>query len=194
MLEGSVRRLETLASTGLCAGEDLSGASDAQVARVWRGMSGYFRANPYWDWFGDLERVLAGTGNSFSAGTACHLDLAPWATDPKWGSLGKGQIGRLSAAGGPVLRTLLERGSSSAVLINGRGVWRAVERSLGVRFEAIDGINDCPPGCSMAVATGPGNARLLAWSVNLQSSWGVTNAFRARLAARVADWWSAEAA
>jgi hypothetical protein len=38
-------------------------------------------------WFDQMEEfVLTNTGYSYFDGTACHLDLIQWATDPVWSS------------------------------------------------------------------------------------------------------------
>lgn len=54
-------------------------------------LNGYFRANPYMQWFGWPEHVLLGMGASYRDGqvnTALHTDLcSPLATDPTWSKL-----------------------------------------------------------------------------------------------------------
>ena len=56
-------------------------------------LSGYFRADPYHNWFRAYESLLAGLGTSYyegGASTALHTDIcSPVATDPTWSRLGK---------------------------------------------------------------------------------------------------------
>jgi transposase-like protein len=80
----SQRRLETCRSLGVA---QLADAPDDIVERVVAGCDGYFQRNPYWRWFLPLEQVLQGVGVSYTDGSACHLDLIQWATDPVWGKL-----------------------------------------------------------------------------------------------------------
>ena len=100
MLAGDERRLETLASLH-CA--DLTTAPDVAVAEVFAGCDNYFRRRPY-GWFNKLERVLRHAGASYFDGTACHLDLVLWATDPVWGKLDRATRETLLAADLPFLR------------------------------------------------------------------------------------------
>ncbi len=57
------------------------------LARVFEGCNWYFERRPYRRWFDVLERVLNGIGVSYYRGTACHLTLVQWATNPTWGLL-----------------------------------------------------------------------------------------------------------
>jgi hypothetical protein len=51
----------------------------------------YFIKDPYWSWFGNIDRVLEGMGASFKGGrqnTALHTDVfSPFPTDPVWGEI-----------------------------------------------------------------------------------------------------------
>lgn len=83
-LTGAERRLETLTSLDE---KNLSSASPETVYRVFHGCNAYFQRRPYRKWFDVLEKVLLTLGASYYAGTACHLDLVQWATDPTWTDL-----------------------------------------------------------------------------------------------------------
>lgn len=83
-LEGDDRRLETLRSIGV---NDLADAPVEFVSRVFEGCCNYFNRRPYSRWFNKLERVLRQVDASYYDGSACHLDLVQWATDPVWGKL-----------------------------------------------------------------------------------------------------------
>jgi hypothetical protein len=60
----------------------------ADVIRIQADCNDYFlRPTYYAKWFGPMEKILSAastSGLSYFTGTACHLDLTPWATDPTW--------------------------------------------------------------------------------------------------------------
>jgi hypothetical protein len=85
-LDGARRRFETTRSLGL---SQLADASDGAVAAIFRRCNEYFRGNPYRRWFDRLEPVLRAVGASYHDGSACHLDLSQWATDPTWNGLSR---------------------------------------------------------------------------------------------------------
>lgn len=83
-LSGPERRFETLASLGVA---DLVSASDEVLSRVVRACDAYFSRNPYKRWFDHLLPMLQAVDASYYDGSACHLDLVQWATDPVWGKI-----------------------------------------------------------------------------------------------------------
>lgn len=78
------RRMATLGSPGL---RDWSDVGLAEYSAVAQTCSDHFDANPY-GWLFPLEEVLdrAGRG-TLRGGGACHIDLAPWATQRAWSGL-----------------------------------------------------------------------------------------------------------
>lgn len=83
LLAGSARRLATLPSLGA---ERLDELTDAQAEEVLQECASYFSRNPYRQWFDQLDGLIGvACDASYYAGSACHLDLVPWATDPVWG-------------------------------------------------------------------------------------------------------------
>ncbi len=83
--QGEQRRFETLSSLGVRSMADVSGQ---MAERIRHRCLGYFEANPYMEWFAPLETLLrAVAGASYFDGSACHLDLVQWATQPLWGQL-----------------------------------------------------------------------------------------------------------
>ena len=186
LLDGSSRRLATLRSLGA---ESLESLTDAQVLEVVEDCARYFDAdrNPYGRWFNSLDMVLrASVGASYYTGSACHLDLVQWATDPIWGELAERTREQLLAEGLPHLRALFTFGKTTLVLLNGRQVLDHV-KSVG-----LVELSDCgtmPMGhttCSLYMGDGEG-VQYVGWSTNLQGSRGVTNEFKSRLAAWVAS-------
>lgn len=83
-LVGSSRRLATHRSLDT---SDLARAPESVIAQVLNDCNSYFARNPYRQWFDQLELILKACDVSYYNGSACHLDLVQWATDPTWGSL-----------------------------------------------------------------------------------------------------------
>lgn len=103
-LDGPQRRFETLASLGI---DSLAEADDAAVRKIWDRCLHYFTpssdpssvaasANPYRGWFDPLNsfiKTVIGVEPDYYRGTACHLDLVQWPTQPLWSNL-KAQVKR----------------------------------------------------------------------------------------------------
>ncbi len=180
----SDRRFETLTSLGT---ENLTDASDQQVARVWEGCRTYFQRNPYRRWFDQLERILAGIGASYYSGSACHLDLVQWATDPVWSRLNSQAIVRLMLDDVPFLRRQLMTSPVELVLLNGRRVLDEFQLALNSRLEMQDDrLTGGRTSTSLYTGTLSSGVRVIGWSMNLQSSYGITKELRVRLTERVA--------
>lgn len=184
-LSGTDRRFETLASLGV---PSLELATDAALHRVVNACSGYFGANPYRRWFDQLEPMLRSVGASYYDGTACHLDLVQWATDPVWSRIpDRGVRERLLAEDAAFLHHQLRTGAFRLLLINGNGVIRHFERMTGLTLRTVGTVSGVSARSKIFVGRLPTGTRVLAWSVNLQSSFGVCNGLRAALASGVGD-------
>lgn len=86
-LDGHSRRFETLSSLGVTS---MNAVTEDMDDRIHRRCLDYFQRNPYLEWFAPMEHLIHGiTGASFFDGSAYHLDLVHWPTDPLWGQLGK---------------------------------------------------------------------------------------------------------
>jgi hypothetical protein len=181
-LDGAARRFETLGALGV---KRLIDAPQSAIERVWRRCNNYFHGNPY-SWFRRLEETLKAVGASYFDGTACHLDLTQWATDPTWNGLGRRVQERLVAEDADFLREQLRAEPISLLLLNGRSVLTAFERVLGGHPRPIGApITDRGTTTKIYQADIEG-VRVLGWSTNLQSSFGVTRALRAKLAEQLA--------
>jgi hypothetical protein len=179
LLVGEERRLASLASLGA---DRLDGLTDSQVARVVDDCATYFRRRPYRRWFDPLDRLLrAGAGVSYYDGSACHLDLVQWATEPIWGRIpDRGVRNALLEDGTPQLRAQLTREKVRLVLLNGRQV---VDQVAAVGLAELDEVSRLAFGrsnCRLYVGSGSGTL-WAGWSTNLQSSWGVSATFTAEL-------------
>jgi len=181
LLTGADRRLESIESLGL---DDLKDAPPAAVNAVWQGCVDYFERNPYRRWFDQLEAVVGNVGASYYAGSACHLDLVQWATDPTWAALTRAARKGLLAADVAFLRQQLEEERIQLLLLNGRSVMRAFEDSMGCPLSSVARVHlGYQPTELMAGQLA--EVAVIGWSTNLQSSFGVTNELRQRIGEEV---------
>jgi hypothetical protein len=168
LLTGCNRRLATLES--LCA-DSLRQLTDEQILTIIQECNDYFQRRPYL-WFKRLDDLLRlGTGASYYDGSACHLDLTPWATDPVWSNLNDAAKRALLDRGAPHLKAQLRHTSVNLVLMNGTAVVQEVRR-LGLvdlsRGDVV--IGDKRVKVYEGFGTG---VRWLGWSINLQGSFGI---------------------
>ena len=182
-LVGDARRLSTHWSLGL---SDLSNASPSAIAQIIQDCDTYFQRNPYWQWFSQLEQVVQACGASYCDGSACHLDLVQWATDPTWGKLPQALRERLIDADAEFLMEQLSQENINLLLVNGSGVVRQLCRRLAVTLDEVDriqGLGQYPT--RLLAGTTTSRVRVIGWSVNLQSSFGVSSQLRSEIARRV---------
>jgi hypothetical protein len=181
-LHGAARRFETLGALGVSR---LVDAPKGAIERVWLRCNNYFHGNPY-SWFRRLEEPLNAVGASYFEDTACHLDLTQWATDPTWNGLGRRVQERLVGEDADFLREQLRAEPISLLLLNGRSVLTAFERVLGGHLRLV-GVPVTDGGTTTKLYQGEiERVRVLGWTTNLQSSFGVTRVLRAKLAEQLA--------
>lgn len=137
LLAGDRQRFESLSSLGIESAVD---ADDDHVRKILDACYGYFAGpNPYWTWFRPLENLLQDTlGASFVDGSAAHLDLVQWATDPVWGRIGDSSVRqRLIESDREFLRRQLRTEGIRLVLVNGRTATHQLV-TLGAELEELD--------------------------------------------------------
>lgn len=178
------RRLETHRSLGVA---QLADAPDDTVARVIAGCDGYFQRNPYWRWFRPLEQLLERLGVSYAHGSACHLDLIQWATDPVWRKLAPQTRQSLIAADAVFLRQQLTQERIATLLLNGRSVIETFTGAYGQALKVVQTVQERSVSTTLVAGVALNGVVVVGWSVNLQSSFGVTRAFGERLRVEVAS-------
>jgi hypothetical protein len=187
-LVGSLRRLATHASLGT---SDFANAPASVIAQVLNDCNSYFDRdrNPYRQWFDQLELVLSACRASYYSGSACHLDLVQWATDPTWGNLRPASLrNRLLDADAPFLIEQLSNENIQLLLVNGMGVVRQLQPTVNASLDEVEpivgfGNHDT----RLFTGTILDRVRVIAWSTNLQSSFGVTSELRTEIAERVGE-------
>jgi hypothetical protein len=135
-IEGPSRRLHTLRSLGLRNWQRTE-RSHLQAIRDY--CVGYFHRNPYDVWFKRLDYILSGAGATYYglASSACHLDLVPYATAPKWGELRPDQRAILLGMSQESLALLLRESDIRVLILNGRAVISEFERMSGFELERV---------------------------------------------------------
>ena len=137
---------------------------------------------PYRRWFDPFDRVLrAGLGVSYYDGTACHVNVVPWATDPVWRDLDRGAWARLLECDLPVVVEQLRHGGYRLVVVNGRTAMAEVA-AAGLVEWTMDHYLDGPPAARLCVGESIA-AVFVGWSCNLQNQPGA-----AGLATEIAAW------
>jgi hypothetical protein len=178
-LDGPRRRFETLNSLGIAS---LGEAPTERVELVAAACEEYFNRNPYRRWFDQLEPVVSAAGGSYYSGSACHLDLVQWATDPTWGALSDAQRTRLLSEDVGFLRDQLRNSQIRVLLLNGRAVIRHFAAAMCVTLRHVPGVHK-----TAFVSASVLGVRVIGWSTNVQSSFGVTNELRRALAEHIRE-------
>lgn len=185
-LVGESRRLATHRSLGM---SDLAAAPSNVVAQVLDDCNTYFLRNPYRRWFDQLKPILKACGACYDEGSACHLDLVQWATDQTWGKLRPATLQkRLLAADASFLIHQLQNENIRLLLVNGNAVMRQLQRIADCELEEVDAIIGFGHhDTRLFVGRMLDRVRVIAWSTNIQSSFGVTTELREELADRVEE-------
>lgn len=163
-LLGERRRLHSLVSLER---KDPGQLTDDEVVAVAEGCRDYFRGNWNKGWFGWLERLMvAAQIGSHVEGTACHLDLVQWATDPAMARLPRDEWARLVEDDLPFLRWQLDTSNVDVVLINGASVVKGVQQAgLVDGFETETLTNAQGNGSALQVSRAVSSGRLyLGWN------------------------------
>jgi hypothetical protein len=190
-LSGAYRRLETLNSLalpnwGLVSGHD--------VRRIAESCEKYFSNNPYRPWFDVLDRMLVPAGvsyyNDLIHQPACHVDMVPFATQTRWGSLTDSVRRSLLSRNRQTIAELLRDSQLEVLVLNGRSVVKQFEGFAGIEMTSarvaewvlprrngagVDGFLYYGVLTSIdGVALGR-KVTVVGYNHNLQSSFGVTS-------------------
>lgn len=188
-LSGEHRRFHTLRSLDI---PDWSETGPGHVKKIYDACENYFHRNPYDNWFKSLDRLLSEAGYSYygNSANACHLDLVPYATGAKWGSLSSRQRNHLMALSDNTFAVTLRNSQIRYLILNGTSVVRAFaavsdmalntatipdwtlsrKNRGGVEGVAFFGETKMVGGIPLGK-----KLKVLGFNHNIQSSFGVTN-------------------
>jgi hypothetical protein len=183
-LTGDSRRLATHSSLGTT---DLKIAPTSTIAKVLEDCNAYFQRNPYRRWFDQLSPVLKSCGVSYEEGSACHLDLVQWATDPTWAKLTAENVrDQLLKEDAHFLEKQLQNENLKFALVNGMSVICQLQKTIVDDLKEVDRIIGHAYQDTGIFVGSVFGLQIVGWSTNLQSSFGVTTKLKEELAKRVA--------
>ena len=182
LLKNNLRRLQTQSSLRAEYGVPYS---DRQLERILEGCFNYFNKRPYY-WFNKLENILLTLGYTYyEVGSAAHVDLVQWATKGKWRFLSNSEKQELIDGGRQFLEYQLRSTNLELLLLNGRKVCEEFQEWSGIQFSYSP--FEIPKGKNAHIMTGlyNGRVKVIGWSANLQSSYGISTEDIDRLANKV---------
>ena len=173
------RRFQTLNSLGSTSHENLT---NEHIQKVINSCLNYFNVNPYKRWFDILENyILQKLSVSYYSGTACHLDIVQWATDPIWRKLDRITKNLLIKNDIEFLSIQLQVEKIDTLLINGKGATEIFieyfKPTLIKQDKLLVGNKSCNV-YSYELKLKNKIVKIYAWSNNLQSTVGLTNQMR----------------
>jgi hypothetical protein len=187
-LVGEKQRFHTLKSLGLARWSD---AKEKDISMILESCQEYFNRNPYDRWFKRLDYIISGTSMSyyFPSAEACHLDLIPYATNPKWADLTTDQRVFLLELAGDSLGLLLKKSSIALLVLNGQTVIDNLERIANIKLERkrmpswtlyreqdnVNGYSYSGVIDNIAGVYLEREIKVLGYNYNIQSSFGITN-------------------
>lgn len=145
----------------------------------------YFSRRPY-RWFDKFNPILNEIGFSYTSHPfAAHVDLVQWATKIKWGDLTPRQKKILIEDGRSFLEYQLDSDSLKTILLNGRTVIDSFKEWTDVKLNIMQ--FEIRKGKSIEIVTGmyKNRVKIIGWSVNIQSSFGVSKEDIYQLACKV---------
>ena len=182
LLKNFQRRLQTYSSLKT---ENYTKLTDEKIEKILNGCFNYFNKNPY-EWFNKFDKILSTLGYSYKYEPyAAHVDLVQWSTKTKWDKLTKDDKNILIEDGRKFLEYQLDSKYLEIVLLNGRTVIDSFKNWSGVNLKSLK--FEIPKGKRAEIVTGfyKNKIKVIGWSVNIQSSWGVSKNDINRLALKV---------
>jgi hypothetical protein len=151
-------------------GDYSEGLSYEQALQVLLGCYQYFERSPY-QWFSEIEKVVLKPFHfSYQSGSAAHLDIIQWATDPVWSKIeSKQDCQEMLDGDADFLRFQLGAYEFKYVLMNGKTVIEQVQ-SLGIVDLREAGTISFGNGeaRSKLWSGQVGNKTFLGWNLNIQ--------------------------
>ncbi len=161
------------------------------LQRIEESCNCYFSNNPYDRWFKKLDNIISGSGHSyyFPYGNACHLDLVPFATNTKWGSLDGWHKRWLQDVSSNALGLILNKSEIKLLVLNGQSVVDGLTKISDVSMQKSQSPKTSLNRSSSKSVTGyvyVGSVNkigtitltrriiVLGYNHNIQSSYGVT--------------------
>ena len=146
--------------------------NEKQAIEVIKGCYSYFspQGKPL-KWFDPLQlHVLDPINASYSSGTACHLDLVQWATDPVWQNkkMKKDSKKLLLTNDKEFLKYQLSNYNFKYIFLNGSTVISQVKKLGIVKLEKVGEVRFNRAGTMSAILKGNiGSKTVIGWGLNV---------------------------
>lgn len=173
VLEKGKKRLTDLETLGLTNTDFFE--SRKHVDEIWKGCQDYFNQelNPYWKWFGDLEKVLAKSNYSYLNSTVCHLDLFPLATKKMFSQFTKIEKFVSVTNFRFVLDSQLQESNIEKLIFNGATVFNSLQftQNYQLNYDGLIKYKVKGRQLSSKLFFGETNygQKIYGWTVNLQA-------------------------
>lgn len=148
-----------------------------------------------------LNPIIGATGYSYydRIDPACHIDLLPFATDAKWGTLASGRRQRILRDNSDLLLQLIQSSNLKMIILNGQSVVNEFISATGAELEIEDMPSWALPRTNGGKVSGTAYygiceelngielkapLKVLGFNHNIQSSFGVTTT----VIRNIADW------
>ncbi len=174
------KRLADLETIGILSADPLdddtaeSYLDEEGAKKIWEASRDYFISpNAYWQWFGDLEKILAPLSLSYKDSSACHLDLSPWATEPVFRELKPTQQKSLLLGEADFLRWQVVKSPIEILLLNGAQTKESIFSLSDFNLGTVTDFSYTSGGVSRTSeffeGWGPAGVRIIGWTANLQA-------------------------
>lgn len=122
-ISNTERRFHTLTSLKLETWDEIT---NTNLKKLEASCLNYFQNNPYNSWFSPLNSLISSAGFSYYSNLfhACHLDIIPFATSKKWGTISNQEQLQLIKAYGVYIGYILSDSKIETIILNGTTVIR----------------------------------------------------------------------
>lgn len=151
-------------------GNSRDGITYEHAQEILQGCYRYFDINPY-EWFAEIERVvLKPFLCDYKGGSAAHLDIIQWATDPVWSKIeNKQDCQKMLDDDSDFLRFQLGAYDFKYVLMNGKTVVEQVKSLHLVDLQEVGTVSFGNGDARSKVWRGEADGKIfLGWNFNIQ--------------------------
>ena len=161
---------------------NLNQLDEDDAEKIIEGCYNYFKTGNHYKWFDQIEEhVLKPTGYSYFDGTACHLDLIQWATNPVWSQIKSKDIqAMLLEHDKEFFIHQIQKYNFETVFLNGKTVVEQVEKLGIVELTEVAEVVYLKTGKVSRIKTGKiGQTTFVGWGLNIPAKETVLEARKA---------------
>jgi hypothetical protein len=109
--------------------------TSGQAESVYKSLLLFFKVNPYKTWFNPMNNMFKSKGYEYYNDKIVHLDISPWATSDKWGSLSLEQ--RESIIDTTIIKNVIEKRGIKKVFVNGKTAFNIFCTTININGKDI---------------------------------------------------------